>query len=113
MRYCNSDVFIIVHNKDSDKIFSYTSEKKFNLEAITSLILRDVIHGACLHKNRKFEDVNFEKVRRNIEEIANIESLFDKQNDTMPADIVQRKNDESILKDAGNINHEDSESMSI
>lgn len=114
VRYCNSDVFIIVHNKDSDKIFSYTSENKFNLESITSLILRDVIHGACLHKNRKFEDVNFEKVRRNIEEIAKIESLFDEQNDTMPADLVQRKNEESILKHAGNnINEDSAESMSM
>jgi sulfur transfer protein SufE len=26
VRYCNSDVFIIVHNKDSDKIFSFTSD---------------------------------------------------------------------------------------
>ena len=25
VRYCNSDVFIIVHNNDSDKIFTYTS----------------------------------------------------------------------------------------
>lgn len=113
VRYCNSDVFIIVHNKESDKIFTYTSDKKFNLESITSLILRDVIHGAALHKNRKFEDVNFEKVRRNIEEIAKIESLFDEHNDTMPADLVQRKNDESMMKHAGNINDEDSISMSI
>lgn len=25
VRFCNSDVFIIVHHKDSDKIFSFTS----------------------------------------------------------------------------------------
>ena len=35
VRNCNSEVFIIVHNKDSDKIFSFTSDEKFNLERIT------------------------------------------------------------------------------
>ena len=42
VRYCNSEVFIIVHNKDSDKIFSFTSDEKFNLERITHLVLRDI-----------------------------------------------------------------------
>mmetsp|Transcript_8581 Transcript_8581/g.13263 ORF Transcript_8581/g.13263 Transcript_8581/m.13263 type:complete len:81 (+) Transcript_8581:4-246(+) len=35
VRYCSSDVFIIVHNKDSDKIFSFASDEKFNLEKIS------------------------------------------------------------------------------
>ena len=42
VKYCNSEVFIIVHKKDSDKIFSFTSDAKFNLEKISSLVLRDV-----------------------------------------------------------------------
>lgn len=30
------------------------------------------MHGACLHKNRKFEDVNFERVKQNLEGIQRI-----------------------------------------
>ena len=41
VRYCNSEVFIIVHNLDNDKIFSFTSDKDFNLEKISTLVLRD------------------------------------------------------------------------
>lgn len=41
VRYCNSEVFIIVHNHDSDKIFSFTSDKNFDLEKISDLVLRD------------------------------------------------------------------------
>lgn len=88
MRYCNSDVFILVHNKDSDKIFHYMSDKSFNLEKISNLIHRDVIHGACLHKNRKFEDVDFEKVKRNIDGINKINDQFD-PNETQPGEIIQ------------------------
>jgi len=31
VRFCNSDVFIIVHHKDSNKIFSFTSQREFTL----------------------------------------------------------------------------------
>jgi len=41
VRYCNSEVFIIVHNLDNDKIFSFTSDKDFDLEKISDLVLRD------------------------------------------------------------------------
>ena len=41
-KYCNTDVFIVVHNKDSDKLFSYSNSPDFNLKAVTDLILRDV-----------------------------------------------------------------------
>lgn len=42
VRGCNADVFILVHQKDTDKIFSFTSHKNFSLEKISELILRDV-----------------------------------------------------------------------
>jgi sulfur transfer protein SufE len=42
VKQCNSEVFIIVHNKDSDKIFSFTSDAKFSLEKISDLVLRDI-----------------------------------------------------------------------
>ena len=75
VRYCNSEVFIIVHNHDSDKIFSFTSDKNFNLEKISTLVLRDCQQGAYLNKNRKFEHTDFEKVKNNITQIQKISSI--------------------------------------
>ena len=75
VRYCNSEVFIIVHNLDSDKIFSFTSDKDFDLEKISDLVLRDCQQGALLNKNRKFENVDFDKVKHNITQIQNINAL--------------------------------------
>lgn len=69
VRYCNSEVFIIVHNHDSDKIFSFTSDKNFDLEKISDLVLRDCQQGAYLNKNRKFDNTDFEKVKHNLNEI--------------------------------------------
>ena len=112
MRYCNSDVFILVHNKDSDKIFHYMSDKDFNLERIAALVHRDVIHGAALHKNREFEEVDFEKVKRYIEDIAKVNAQFD-PNETTPGELIQRKNDESLMKGVPSSALEDSESMSL
>ena len=42
VKACNTDVFIIVHNKDNDKLFSITSDTEFNLQKISSLVLRDI-----------------------------------------------------------------------
>ena len=42
VRGCNSDVFIIVHQRTTDKIFSFTSDSDFTLEKISTLVLRDV-----------------------------------------------------------------------
>ena len=41
-KHCNTDVFIVVHNKDSDKLFSYSNSDQFDIQAVTDLILRDV-----------------------------------------------------------------------
>lgn len=48
VRHCQSEVFIIVHNKESDKLFSFTSDKTFNLEKISHLVLRDIKQNAVL-----------------------------------------------------------------
>jgi molecular chaperone DnaK (HSP70) len=69
VKYCNSEVFIIVHKKDSDKIFSFTSDKTFNLEKISSLVLRDVQQSAILQKNKKFQTEDFDKIMSNIKQI--------------------------------------------
>lgn len=41
-RFCNSEVFVVIHNNDTGKIFSFTSDERFNLERISTLVLRDV-----------------------------------------------------------------------
>ena len=51
---CNSDVFIVIHNKENNKMFSYTSDPEFNLEAVSELILKEVKKSAYLHKNQMF-----------------------------------------------------------
>ena len=62
----NSDVFIVIHQKDSDKIYTYTNDKTYSLERVSDLILRDVRSGAFLKKNRWFEDTDFSSVKRNV-----------------------------------------------
>ena len=38
----NSDIFIVVYQKDMDKIYTHSTSRNFTLERITKLILRDV-----------------------------------------------------------------------
>jgi len=38
-KLCACELFILIHNKATDKIFSYNSDPKFDLERVTSLIL--------------------------------------------------------------------------
>ena len=64
---CHADVFIIVHQRDTDKIFSFTSDRDFTLEKISGLVLRDVQQGQYLKKNMVYRDTDFELVKRNIE----------------------------------------------
>ena len=47
-------------------MFSFSSDERFNLEKISGLVLRDVQQGAFLHKNKKFVDQDFEKIKDNI-----------------------------------------------
>lgn len=55
-----SDVFIVIHNKEIDKIYSHSTSKDFSLEKITALILREVQTGAFLKKNQIHEQTDFE-----------------------------------------------------
>ena len=61
-----------MHNKDTDKLFSFTSDVSFNLEKVSGLVLRDVQQGAFLDKNKKFVDEDFEKIKQNIMQIQEI-----------------------------------------
>lgn len=70
IKNCPSDIFIVIHHKENDKIYTYTSDKNFTLQKISELILRDLSTGAFLNKNKKFEDVDFEKAKLDIMKIA-------------------------------------------
>ena len=81
---CNSDVFIVIHNKENNKIFSYTSDPMFNLEVVSELILKEVKKGAYLHKNQVFASQNFEKVYQDISTINELTSSFNSNETSMP-----------------------------
>ena len=61
-----------MHHKETDKIFSFTSDREFTLEAISGLVLRDLKEGANLKKNKAYQGTDFLKVKRNIEEMDRI-----------------------------------------
>ena len=77
VRHCNSEVFIIVHNNDTEKLFSFTSDREFNLEKISDLVLRDVQEGALLKKTKKFKGENFENIKNNLTAIKKINKNYD------------------------------------
>ena len=75
-KQCLSDIFIVVHNKENDKIYTYANDKNFTLQRISELILRDLSTGAFLNKNKIFEEVDFEKVKQDIMKIAQCHQRF-------------------------------------
>ena len=65
-----------MHHKENDKIYTYANDKNFTLQRISELILRDLSNGCFLNKNKKFEDVDFEKTRQDIMKIAKIQNKY-------------------------------------
>lgn len=55
-----------------NKIYTHTTNKTFTLQRITELILKDVQEGAFLKKNNKFEDMDWDQINRNVENIASV-----------------------------------------
>jgi len=102
VRSCNSDVYIIVHHKDSDKIFSFTSHPGFTLEKISTLVLRDVQQGASLKKNKQYEDTDFLLVKRNVEEMDRINKQF-AQSKESPAQLIEDMNNQDLLSGRGGV----------
>jgi hypothetical protein len=60
VRKFDSDIFIIIHHKEGDKIYTYQNKKEFSLERITDLIQRDLKRCSFLKKNEKFKDSEFD-----------------------------------------------------
>ena len=110
VRSCNSDVFIIVHHKDTDKIFSFTSDRGFTLERISTLVLRDVQQGASLKKNKQYEETDFLQVKRNVEEMERINKQFAKNKET-PAQLIENLNNQELLFDRGGVEPTENETF--
>jgi len=49
-KQCRADVFIVVHKKDTDRIFSYTTDMEFDLSKVFKLVHRDVEERVCSKK---------------------------------------------------------------
>ena len=60
---CSCDVFIVVHHKESNKIYTYQNDERFSLERVSGLILKDVRERGFLNKNKKFEETDFTTVK--------------------------------------------------
>ena len=76
VKSCPTDIFIVVHHKENDKIYTYANDINFTLQKVSELILRDLSSGSFLNKNKKFEDVDFEKTRQDIMKIAKIQTKY-------------------------------------
>lgn len=63
---CNAQLFIAIYKVEDEKMYTYQTDNEFNLQRVTELILNDVQTGAFLNKNKKFEDVDFEMTRHNL-----------------------------------------------
>ena len=62
------DVFVVLHHKQQDRIYSYSSnEIDFTIEKVTKLILNELHLGSDLDRNKKFTEVNFLQVKRDLE----------------------------------------------
>lgn len=71
-----ANVFIAIHQKESDKIYTFTNDNNYSLERVSDLIRRDVCSGAFLKKNRAFEETDFQHVKQNIKVIEKIYPNF-------------------------------------
>lgn len=50
------DIFIIMHHRETDKIYDYQTDPKFDLEHITNLIIKDIKKARSSYKKaQKFK----------------------------------------------------------
>jgi hypothetical protein len=82
-KLCDCELFILIHNKITDKIFSYNSDPSFDLVRVTDLILKD-IHKEKLQgkkaetrkKRSQYKKINFTQSNENIQKIMEIEPNY-------------------------------------
>lgn len=65
-----------MHQKENDKIYTFTNDRNYSLERVSDLILRDLRSGSFLKKNRKFEGTDFQHVKQNIKDIDKLSPSY-------------------------------------
>ena len=64
------DVFIVVHHRKQDKIYSYTTdETNFSIDRVCHLVLHEMQSSGFLNKNKMYENVNFKNIQAQMEEM--------------------------------------------
>ena len=76
----NCDIFITIHYKENDKIYTYANDQNFTIGRVSELILRDMTTSAFLNKNKKFEDVDFDQVQQQVKKINGLEKNYNIKN---------------------------------
>ena len=66
-----------MHQKDTDKLFSFTSNQDFKLEKISSLLLREVQEASFLKRTAMYENTDFDLVQNNLQQVKKLTQLDD------------------------------------
>ena len=66
-KYCNSDVFIVIHKHDTDRVFSFTTNQNFELSQVAKLLHKDVNDRVQVRKIQKFFQPEIAQINHRIE----------------------------------------------
>jgi len=58
----HSDVFIVIHNKDTDRISSHTTDLEFDLTKIAKLVKKDVEDRVSSKKVESYLKIDFNQL---------------------------------------------------
>ena len=99
------EVFMIIHNKKSDRSFSYTSDTYYTLEKISELVLKEAKQAQMWDKLSKFMNTDFSLVAKNMaqtkairNQTGSISTLKDVQADILKHDWSSQGKQRSPLK---------------
>jgi len=53
IKHCESDIFIVIHKHDTDRMFSFSSNEEFDLAKVAKLIRKDVSERVQVKKAEK------------------------------------------------------------
>ena len=77
------DVFVVIHKKNDDKVYSYSSdETNFSLDSVCTLLLKDLARNRLLNKNKKFKDIDSTKINNFADEFRKLNLKRQRSNDT-------------------------------
>lgn len=76
-KQCQTDVFIVVQNRETSRLFTHCTDEKFNLEIVTKLILDDLSlneRSENLKKFRTFKGLDYDQISQNIKSIEKMKA---------------------------------------